>query len=207
MEAIDKTVRQPTLCIDVGLQIGSVDRAILASPANEDGATTQTSQGSVDLGDPCSLQTWNRWMEVWLASLAPELSPIDAYELGILLTGDREIRQFNREYRHQDSATDVLAFATGDDELAPNWASSCPVYLGDIVISVETAQRQARDRGHSLVYELAWLAAHGLLHLLGWDHPDDEQLEQMLHQQDQLLTLIGFSDRSAEDAARPQISS
>lgn len=67
-----------------------------------------------------------------------------------------------------------------------------PTYLGDIIISQTTAIRQAEERGHSLTYELAWLAAHGLLHLLGWDHPDDASLEAMLEQQDVMLKLIAL---------------
>ena len=59
--------------------------------------------------------------------------------------------------------------------------------LGDIVISLETAARQAPDHGHSLPAELLFLATHGLLHLLGWDHPDDASLAAMLRKQEELL--------------------
>jgi probable rRNA maturation factor len=67
-----------------------------------------------------------------------------------------------------------------------------PVELGDIVISLETALRQAPEHQHSPEQELAWLASHGLLHLLGWDHPDAASLEQMLAQQDNLLTSMNI---------------
>jgi probable rRNA maturation factor len=66
--------------------------------------------------------------------------------------------------------------------------------LGDIIISQTTAIFQAQERGHSLTYELAWLAAHGLLHLLGWDHPDDDSLEVMLTQQALMLQLISLHE-------------
>ena len=59
--------------------------------------------------------------------------------------------------------------------------------LGDIVISLETAARQAPEHGHSLLDELLFLASHGLLHLLGWDHPDEASLTAMLQRQEQLL--------------------
>ncbi|MCS6814667.1 MAG: rRNA maturation RNase YbeY, partial [Cyanobacteria bacterium] len=90
--------------------------------------------------------------------------------------------------------TDVLAFATLDDPcpLPPEALELQPIYLGDIVISIETAQQQANQQGHSLVCELGWLASHGLLHLLGWDHPDDESLKRMLNQQAHLLRGIGL---------------
>jgi probable rRNA maturation factor len=67
-----------------------------------------------------------------------------------------------------------------------------PIYLGDLVISVPTAIAQAQEYGRSLPHELAWLAAHGLLHLLGWDHPDQASLANMLNQQERLLDLCGF---------------
>ena len=62
-----------------------------------------------------------------------------------------------------------------------------PLELGDIVISLETAARQAPDHDHSLPEELLFLATHGLLHLLGWDHPDDTSLAAMLRKQEELL--------------------
>jgi probable rRNA maturation factor len=62
-----------------------------------------------------------------------------------------------------------------------------------MIISVETAQRQATQLGHSLEQELAWLAAHALLHLLGWDHPDEASLTRMLKQQQFLLHTVGLS--------------
>ena len=71
--------------------------------------------------------------------------------------------------------------------------SLLPLYLGDIVISVDTAQRQVQQHGHTLQTELVWLAAHGLLHLLGWDHPDDDSLTRMLSQQAILLQTIGLA--------------
>jgi probable rRNA maturation factor len=67
------------------------------------------------------------------------------------------------------------------------------LYLGDVVISVETAQRQATQLGHSLQQELAWLASHALLHLLGWDHPDKASMLCMLKQQETLLQAVGLS--------------
>ena len=71
--------------------------------------------------------------------------------------------------------------------------ASLPLYLGDIVISVDTAHRQAQQQGHPLKTELAWLAAHGFLHLLGWDHPDEDSLNSMLNQQEMLLQTIGLA--------------
>jgi probable rRNA maturation factor len=91
---------------------------------------------------------------------------IDNLELSIVLTDDEEIRHLNRVYRRLDRPTDVLAFAQGEGELA----ELAGEVLGDIVVSVPTARRQARERGATLFEEVTMLTAHGLLHLLGWDH-------------------------------------
>ncbi len=137
---------------------------------------------------------WQTWFQQWLQVLQPALTAPLGYELGLRLTDDAEIRQLNADYRQKDQPTDVLAFAAleVDTPDIPDREEE-PLYLGDLVISVETAQRQAQTAGHALTIELAWLAAHGLLHLLGWDHPDDEQLTAMLTQQAQLLTAIGLA--------------
>ncbi len=138
-------------------------------------------------------ETWQVWFQRWLTQLQPDQSPIDAYELSLRLTDDREIQTLNAQYRQKDQPTDVLAFAALEVDLPAPTALEEPLYLGDIVISIETAIGQAQQQGHSLEQELAWLAAHGLLHLLGWDHPDDEQLQQMLQQQATLLQTVGLT--------------
>ncbi|NET52724.1 MAG: rRNA maturation RNase YbeY [Merismopedia sp. SIO2A8] len=138
-----------------------------------------------------SVDTWQFWFKQWLTMLNPRYSPIYEYELSLSLTTDDAIRALNYRYRQRDSPTDVLAFAALDESLPPaEVLAELPVELGDIVISVETAQRQAHERHHSLTHELAWLASHGLLHLLGWDHPTDIRLEEMLDQQVVLLKVI-----------------
>ena len=93
-------------------------------------------------------------------------------EVSLRLTDDPFIRELNRAYRDRDSATDVLAFAMRE---GPGGQLS-PEILGDIVISVDTAARQAR-RG--LRHELLFLCAHGLCHLLGYDHRDDAEEREM----------------------------
>jgi probable rRNA maturation factor len=149
-----------------------------------------------------SAQQWQTWFGQWLRVLNPKLSPIQAYELSLLLTTDEQIQSFNATYRNQDSPTDVLAFALLDREVFVTPAEAeQPTNLGDIIVSLETAARQATERGHELKVELAWLAAHGLLHLLGWDHPTAERLNQMLTQQVQLMNVICLTPPSwsAED--------
>ena len=107
-------------------------------------------------------------------------------EVSILLTDDAEIQVLNHQYRHIDEPTDVLAFAMREGiggELNPK-------LLGDLVISVPTAQRQSVAHGHSLDIELALLSVHGTLHLLGYDHQTSEEAEIMFEEQETLLRLI-----------------
>lgn len=138
---------------------------------------------------------WKTWFKIWLGELKPIASPIACYEVNLLLADDATIQQLNAKYRHQDKATDVLAFAAQETKMpgAQNIYQTAPLPLGDLIISVETAQRQCHDEYHSLTQELAWLAAHGLLHLLGWDHPDEAALRIMLDKQHCLLQQIGLT--------------
>jgi probable rRNA maturation factor len=121
------------------------------------------------------------------------------YEVSLRLTADPQMQGLNLQYRQLDRPTDVLAFAAleVDCPQLEEMLSSQPLYLGDIVISIDTAQRQAQQQGHSLKTELAWLAAHGFLHLLGWDHQDEESLTQMLDRQETLLRAIGLAIETA----------
>ncbi len=139
------------------------------------------------------------WFETWLAQPGLDLPAASNYELSLRLTDDAEIQLLNSQYRQKDQPTDVLAFAALENDMP--LIASLPVYLGDIIISVDTANRQALEYQHSLHQELAWLASHGFLHLLGWDHPDEISLENMLQLQEQLLGTITLS--SSTSAIKP----
>ncbi|RUR84131.1 rRNA maturation RNase YbeY [Chlorogloeopsis fritschii PCC 9212] len=147
-----------------------------------------------DANTQISVETWEKWFNCWLEILQPNLPPATNYELGLRLTNDAEIQVLNAQYRLQNKPTDVLSFAALEVECpqSDEMLASLPLYLGDIVISIDTAQRQAQQLEHSLQTELAWLGAHGLLHLLGWDHPDEESLAKMLKQQVILLESVGI---------------
>ncbi|CCH67060.1 FIG000233: metal-dependent hydrolase [Richelia intracellularis HH01] len=140
-------------------------------------------------------QTWKNWFKTWLEYLQPHIPPAPSYELGVLLTSDEEIQFLNANYRFQNKPTDVLAFATLEVKYpkSEDMLNSMPLSIGDIIISVETAQRQAQKQEHLLLTELAWLATHGLLHLLGWDHHDEYTLQIMFHQQVALLNKVGIT--------------
>lgn len=137
---------------------------------------------------------WQSWFQAWIEALQVNRSPIGAYEVGLQLTDDATVHQLNATYRQQDKPTDVLSFAALENEgpQIQELLQSEPLYLGDIIISLDTAQRQAIEQGHSLRQETLWLSVHGFLHLLGWDHPEDESLVKMLDKQAELLEKIGI---------------
>jgi len=134
---------------------------------------------------------WRSWFEKWLSLVDHSLDSEKEYEISLILTDDQEIQQLNYQFRRQNQPTDVLAFAALEDEF-PTSDTVDSIPLGDIIISVETAKKQAQSQQHSLQVELAWLASHGFLHLLGWDHPDDQSLIAMLTEQQKLLYGVGF---------------
>ena len=132
---------------------------------------------------------WQEWLATWLHMVEPANS--HGYELTLRFTSDQEIQALNHQFRQRNQPTDVLAFATRDQGLP--LTPEEPEYLGDVIISVETALRQANASESAPLSELAWLACHGLLHLLGWDHPDESHLAAMLSQQAQCLQAVGLA--------------
>ena len=108
-----------------------------------------------------------RPLRTFLSQVAGEVAPAGA-SASLVLVGDERMRHLNRTFRGYDRSTDVLSFPARDGDFSDE-----ADYLGDIVISVETARRQARRRGSTLPRELRVLALHGLLHLLGYDHESD----------------------------------
>ena len=113
--------------------------------------------------------------------------PNHTFELNIFFCDDETIRSYNREYRGVDRATDVLSFPMfdfGTPEL--------PALLGDIVLSVPRAQAQAEDYGHSFEREMCFLAAHAALHLIGYDHENEDERAQMETRQREVLSALGI---------------
>ena len=105
-------------------------------------------------------------------------------EIGVELTNDETIHVFNRDYRGVDRPTDVLSFPCFEGEQLIGLPDG---HLGDIMISVETAASQAEELGHSAEREILFLAIHGTLHILGYDHMQPEDEEIMLAKQRQIL--------------------
>ncbi len=110
------------------------------------------------------------------------------YEFSIILVDANTIHEINREYRKIDKETDVISFASLDDESLLNMEDT--VELGDIFINVQAIREQAKDYGHSLKREFCFLVTHGILHLLGYDHLNKEEEKIMFDLQEEILNEI-----------------
>ncbi|MCS6995102.1 MAG: rRNA maturation RNase YbeY [Anaerolineales bacterium] len=120
------------------------------------------------------------------AALTHQNAPADA-ELTVVLSNDIELRELNLQWMGVNAPTDVLSFPA--EEIDPETGAR---YLGDVIISVETALRQAARAGHSLEAEVQLLAVHGVLHLLGHDHATDEEKARMWAAQSEILNQLGL---------------
>lgn len=138
------------------------------------------------------------------ASLDYEKCPYEA-EVNVILTDNEAIREINREQRQIDSATDVLSFPMVDYETPSDFdhveeavedyfnPETGELMLGDIVISVEKVEEQAEKYGHSQTRELAFLVAHSMLHLCGYDHMEEEECLEMEERQRAILDTRGYT--------------
>ena len=113
-------------------------------------------------------------------SILSDVGEVSA-ELGILFVGDQRMRSLNRQYRGKDRTTDVLAFAMRE---APHSSAGL---LGDVVIAVPTAVRQAKEGQRSLNEELTVLLVHGILHLCGYDHERGEKEARRMHRRERMI--------------------
>ena len=136
-------------------------------------------------------------------SLDYEDCPYEA-EVNVLITDNEDIRQINNEYRNIDTPTDVLSFPmieyerpsdfefleeAGDDCFHPDTGE---LLLGDIVISIDKVEEQAEKYGHSQTRELAFLVAHSMLHLCGYDHMEEDERKIMERKQEEILSRGGY---------------
>lgn len=116
-------------------------------------------------------------------------------EVSVTFVTNEMIRDINREYRGKDQPTDVISFAMeelGEGETAII-GSQEPRMLGDIIISLDRTKEQAADYGHSFERELGFLAIHGFLHLLGYDHMTEEDEKKMFSRQEEILVSLGIT--------------
>ncbi len=115
-----------------------------------------------------------------------EYENIEKINVSVLICDDEEIHRLNKEFRNIDKPTDVLSFPMYDED-----GELDEEELGDIVISLERAKQQAEEYGHTLEREVAFLTAHSMLHLFGYDHMVEEEKEEMFFKQEEILSMLG----------------
>lgn len=141
---------------------------------------------------------------VVLESLDYVECPYEA-EVNVIITNNQEIQAINKEHRQIDAPTDVLSFPLVDYETPGDFdhvedyvedyfdPDTGELLLGDIVVSVDKVEEQAEKYGHSTTRELAFLVAHSMLHLCGYDHMDDDERLEMEAKQREILELRGYN--------------
>ena len=127
--------------------------------------------------------------------------PSELLEMSLSIVSPEQIQELNKSFREVDKVTDVLSFPTCDNPTRGAITVVCEdvnpetdlVNIGDIVICMERTKEQAKEYGHSLKRELAFLSLHGLLHLLGYDHVEEEDEKQMVALQKEILAQAGIT--------------
>ncbi len=117
----------------------------------------------------------------------------DDAEVSLTFTDNARIRELNKQFREIDRETDVLSFPMGDEDGFEVNPETDALLLGDIVISLEKAKAQSEEYGHSMKREVAFLIAHSLFHLLGYDHMTPDEEKEMFAKQEKVLQNLGIT--------------
>ena len=120
---------------------------------------------------------------------------VDRTEISVTLVDMEEIHQLNRDYREVDSPTDVLSFPQFDD--LNDLPEEGEIALGDVVICKDKAEEQAQEFGHSFEREIIYLFVHSVLHLLGYDHMDEDEKKIMRRQEEAVMEQLGITREDA----------
>lgn len=151
----------------------------------------------IDMMDETSRLTEEQWEDIKdLLIFAADKESIQTGELSVTFVDNEKIQEINREYRDKDRPTDVISFAMeemGEGEMEIHYDDEAPRMLGDIIISIQKAEEQAKEYGHSVKRELGFLALHGLLHLLGYDHENEADEKVMFDKQKEILDAYGLT--------------
>ena len=137
---------------------------------------------------------WDKYEERFNEIFAQTLQTLQIdkdYEVSIILVDANQIHEINRDYRNIDRPTDVISFACKDSE-DEFFIDELDLELGDIFINYEAVINQAKEYGHSECREISFLCTHGLLHLLGYDHMNEEEEKEMFGLQDVILDGFTF---------------
>lgn len=113
--------------------------------------------------------------------------------INIILTTPTNIRQINKQYRNIDNETDVLSFPMFEKDEIEKIDKTIEEVLGDIIISIERVEEQAKEYGHSFTRELAYMVVHGFYHIIGYDHIEEEDRKQMRKKEELILNKLNIT--------------
>ncbi|WP_154837575.1 rRNA maturation RNase YbeY [Staphylococcus sp. Marseille-Q1834] len=149
---------------------------------------------TIDFNDHTGLvkEDWYQQIDDLLNFAKDQENIQEEAELSVTFVDKDEIQNINKTYRDKDKVTDVISFALEEDEPEIS-GMDIPRVLGDIIICTDVAQEQADSYGHSFERELGFLALHGFLHLLGYDHMNEEDEKEMFGRQDTILNAYGLT--------------
>lgn len=145
---------------------------------------------SVSFDTPCPAGAELRVVAAVDATLAH--GKVQSARVAVAVVDDAEMTKLHKRHLDRDEPTDVLAFDLRDETVSPGKGAIDGVIDGDVVVSIDTARREAERRGHSVVAELSLYVVHGTLHLLGHDDHVAEEADQMHVIEDEILTALGF---------------
>ena len=128
--------------------------------------------------------------EILSSALADNGITNESCEVSLTIVTEDEIRELNRDYRDNDSVTDVLSFPQFDD--IDEIPDDMPTLIGDVVICDDKVKKQAEEYGHGYQRELMYLFTHSILHLIGYDHMTDEDKEKMRAEEEKILERVGI---------------
>lgn len=151
---------------------------------------------TIDFSDHTELvkDEWYEQIEKLLNFAKQQEEISEDAELSITFVDKSEIQEINKMYRDKDKVTDVISFALEEDEPDIDMSEfDIPRVLGDIIICTDVAQEQSESYGHSFERELGFLALHGFLHLLGYDHMNEKDEKEMFGRQDAILNAYGLT--------------
>jgi probable rRNA maturation factor len=147
---------------------------------------------NIDIKPPYRNRLAKKWLRQVVDTVLSTQKVNRPVELSLIITGDEEVHRLNRDYRGIDVTTDVISFALSENVADTEFVTPPDRIsrLGEVIISYPQAIRQARENKQTIKAELAWLVVHGLLHLLGYDHQDDESEAVMRKREDKILKEI-----------------
>ena len=136
---------------------------------------------------------WMKYVILEKGSKFPQIFKKSNFSLSLQIIDNNEIQELNKRWLNKSSSTDVLSFPIVDED--SQFADLDFIELGDLFVSYEKALSQSLEQNHSIQFEILWLVSHGFLHLLGWEHSDQKDLDDMINFQHYLISELDLENQ------------